>query len=452
MAMTRKHVACLMLLLVSSLAAVIGLPLLGSMARSGSAGSVPVVIRPAMGGAEFNKGAAVSATIETAPFEEPQVVAPTRSVPSPADDGPSLGTKTVHLSGVVIDTEGTPLAAAEVSLLVLRADAAGGQRWSTRIQNATAGSDGRFAFTHSALDARRQYAVIAESERFYQRDVVRVTPGARDVEIELVEGSTMQGSVVGWQGPPLASAHFDRALSVVVRGLSGAVRHNTRVDRPAPPTTYVAEVNKDGTFSLHGLPPGSASVSVEAAISAPPLVRYEGVPVPEQRPVVDPRIQPIDLRGAARWATITVRDPRGAPRSGVMVRVFVADGSRMAFAGATGANGRWAFPVGAPVRVGVGSPNTAWASLEGVDGDREVVLGAGMSLTVRFVGAEVPTTGSPWILATLEYLGPAAAPARRRGLALGRQCVDGDPLRFLAPGAGRYRVGLTAAWTKQPFG
>ena len=462
--MARGYVAGSMVALVATLVVVTGLRPLRPVEEPESTAAVPVVVASTMEVAGSGGPSPEIAAIETAPFGEVAVRAPVvaaavkASVPDhPREETPSA-TETVYLSGVVIATEGEPVAEAMVRLMRLRDDGKGVRhRAAGGRAKVKAGADGTFAFTKAPLDPRYEHVVIAASPHFYQRDVGRVGPGAHGVEIELVRGATLSGKVIGWRGPMHVLKRFSPTIhgrfAVTVRGLSGAVNWHGEAYSPTQPITRFATVEADGTFSMHGLPPGSATVSVEARALVPPLVTYEGVVVPAGRSVVDSRLLQIDLRAVTRWATITVRDPRGAPRSCVLVRVFVADGSRMAFAGTTGPDGRWAFPVGDPVRVGVGSQKTAWVSLEGVDGDRDVVLGAGIDLTVRFVGAEVPTTGSPWILASLQYLGPADAPERWRGLALGRQCVDvSGPLRFRAPGAGRYRVDLSAAWGKRPFG
>ena len=96
------------------------------------------------------------------------------------------------------------------------------------------------------------------------------------------------------------------------------------------------------------------------------------------------------------------------------------------------------------VQVGVGSRETTWVSLQAVDGDREVVLGPAVDLAVRFVGAQLPTTGPPWIYVSLGYLGSAEDPGLDNAFSVGGQRVTTDgPLHFRSPGAGRYRVSLS---------
>lgn len=375
---------------------------------------------------------------------------PVQTPPTPAPV--SKPKPRAYLSGTVRSAAGVPIPKAAVHIMLAR-DQGGVRRWGTWCREVRTAIDGTFRFSRDPIDPRYEYAVFAESPMWHQLDVVRFRPGDKDVEIRLEPGSSLSGRIAGWPEAAPTRQHFDQPLVVAVRGLPGVVRRHCRVDGPREPMTHVAQLRPDGSFTVGGLPPGSATVSLELARAAPPLITVEDVPVPQGRVVVDPRLQPMDVRGRVHWATITARDPSGAPRSGVAVQVLSKDGSRAVWTGGTGEDGRWAFPIGEPVSLSVGAHGTRWAHLDRVDGDRVVTLADALEVELRLVDALAPSTGPPWLHARIQYLGPSAAPRRDTGFWLGQKYFDGgSSLSFRAPGPGRYRVNLVLEPVREKFG
>jgi RNA polymerase sigma-70 factor (ECF subfamily) len=124
--------------------------------------------------------------------------------------------------GVVVDAAGAPVAGAKVS-----AFGAGGKE-----QSATSGADGRFEI--GSLDAGSRVDVVAWTETLAPTTLSAVNAGAEGLRLELREGATASGRLLGVDGKPLA-------LTKLMLRTSGC------------PVAVEASTDRDGKFTAKGL-------------------------------------------------------------------------------------------------------------------------------------------------------------------------------------------------------
>lgn len=195
-------------------------------------------------------------------------------------------------AGRVVDTSGRPIPGA-----LVRASAAysgGGFLPVGRVYADAGGAfaiHARSALSGSALSALR---LTAEHPRFAQAEGVPVLAGAADVELVLEGAGRIAGSVL-----------FDEEWFcdfARVRATPAGAEEWTE-----------AEIERPGSFSLPSLAPGEWTVKIGMWGEEEGGVTVEGVRVAAGVVCRDPRLQDVDLRGKARYISLSVVDGSGAP-------------------------------------------------------------------------------------------------------------------------------------------
>jgi protocatechuate 3,4-dioxygenase beta subunit len=90
-------------------------------------------------------------------------------------------------------------------------------------------------------------------------------------------------------------------------------------------------VDAEGRFLFRGIQAGPYTVSIHVGARSPAAV-FEGVRVESGSDLVDPRLDPLDLRKLGRWRTVRVLEPDGSPsRDWVLARPDPDEAGGLAF-------------------------------------------------------------------------------------------------------------------------
>ncbi len=191
---------------------------------------------------------------------------------------PGMAVDPVHLVltrgrrvvGSVVDTDGSPVAQAEVSLLWPLDPSEFRSLWDRPATAATTNAQGAFVLPGTAPG---EYEVDVGHSRYAQRPTTRVAVPAGESDFDigdltLVAGATIHGIVTGPDGRPLAGA--------TIRSMS---QHGTG---EAPTRTATSDV--DGRFRIEGLSSGLVDLGVRA--SGYPVLTRAGVRPNNDEPVL----------------------------------------------------------------------------------------------------------------------------------------------------------------------
>jgi hypothetical protein len=233
------------------------------------------------------------------------------------------------ISGRVVARGGAPIPGA---LVVAARERRFGSAGAPSAQ-AVAGADGRFELAE--LDPGR-YRVTARAEGRAPGSVSRVSPGAKDVLVELAPGGRLRGCVRGPGGEPVAP------FTLLV--------HARRSALELAPQRSVSVIDPSGCFALDDLAPGPAAVTAVAPGLAPSDPVDVEIPPPDAEAAVD-----LVLRAGGRLHGIVTDEATGAPLAGARVGVEGSpDGAASAFPvladATTGPDGRFELG-GLPGRV-----------------------------------------------------------------------------------------------------
>jgi hypothetical protein len=294
---------------------------------------------------------------------------------------------------------------------------------------ADAAADGRFAVRGVRPDEDRVW-LVGESQGALVDAAVEFEPGAKDVELRLVESGGLGGGVVLPNGVDGISS-----LAVTIEG------EPTRSWRHAGATTSVAW--QGSMFWADGLRPGVVDVVVRAPGRDEVLARIENVEIKAGARSNDPQLAKIDLTRLAQLVTARVVGADGKPLAGVAVwsRPAAPAGAKDVYwaRGLSGADG-------SVRRVGFGeafefvatAPGFASAQARDVARDATLVLRPARPsrITVR-LASTVERPAAPLSLAVrLTWCGTADAPID------GGPCAD--PRSFAAVGATPFAADGTA--------
>ncbi len=191
----------------------------------------------------------------------------------------------VLVAGRVVDAKGTPVPGAQA-----RIEAHGGPVRGPILWDFTR-ADGSFSFPESATSSDLRLAVF--SSEFIPPEPREFVRGARDVVVVLERGGAVEGSVVP---PP---------------GLS-----------PTAFQVQAVRVERDGSFAVRGLAPGSVDFTLRLVPGNELLLEVPDVAVVDAETTRDPRLQKIALAGLVSTIHVRVRRPDGRPADGGWVRVL----------------------------------------------------------------------------------------------------------------------------------
>jgi hypothetical protein len=200
---------------------------------------------------------------------------------------------------------------------------------------AVAGPDGRFEL--SELEAGR-YSITARAEGHAPGSSSPVSPGKRDVVVELGPGGRLRGCVRDAGGGPVAP------FTLIV--------HARRSALELEPQRSLSVIDPSGCFALDDLAAGPAAVVAVAPGLAPSDPVDVEIPPPGGEGVVD-----LVLRPGGRLHGVVSDEGTGAPLAGARVGVEgSAEGAASAFPvladAVTGADGRFELG-GLPARVSI---------------------------------------------------------------------------------------------------
>lgn len=297
-----------------------------------------------------------------------------------------LGGAPLVAAGRVVDQEGKPVVGARVMLV----DDAAHSRTrrpaqrdlvdETREEEGTALSDRAGHFELRSFGDAGEIVLSTQAAGYFDSHGKAVERGVLDVELVLRLASALAGTVLVDPCVPLSAIQLSLNYQDIKIG----------PDRPTA----------DGSFRFDQLKPGTAWLIV--SVEGKRLDRLE-ITVDGDKPVIDPRLQPLDVRGRVRCIAIEVLDSDGRGVSGAQVDLFSPEGSGLFLSGKT-VDGRasFAFPP-QPVQVDIEYPGFKSVHLSQVESDQTVKLEAGPR--VRFVldgGFDMPP--SPYRLGAGLYV------------------------------------------------
>ncbi len=222
---------------------------------------------------------------------------------SETDDlGDLLVAKAAALAGKVVDGRGGPVLAATVTL---RAGFRGADEWAADAVTTTTGADGSFKFAEAGETGNQ---LRIEAPGFATAEVREVRAGALRQAVVLALGRAISGSV-------MLPDRKTPAAGALVRFEGKA-------------TTRWAEVRRDGTFLVDGVPAESGSLVADGGEKG-----RASVPAPEAGAKASLVLAPTaGVRGRVVDATTA------APIAGILV---VARSGASTFTGRSGADGRY---------------------------------------------------------------------------------------------------------------
>jgi hypothetical protein len=208
-----------------------------------------------------------------------------------------LPVEPVLVAGAVVDTRGTPVPHAWISV-VQRETGGGEPRWNTlQPSRPLAGADGRFSVRARAAAGELQ--VEASRKGHTAARATGVIPGTSDLVLVLERGAALSGRVL--LDPGIA---FD-LLHVALAG-DGIARD--------------VELWAEG-FSFDGLRSGIAAVEVRTQETDWVVARVEGLVIAAGEGASDARLNPIDLRGRLALLRLRLWAPDRSALSDAAVRV-----------------------------------------------------------------------------------------------------------------------------------
>jgi hypothetical protein len=272
------------------------------------------------------------------------------------------------VSGRIVDASERPVTGASVRVERAYTQGPGAEpTWNTALWG-NVEQDGSFVF-REAPPAPELRLVVDSSEHLRPAPIPFV-PGTRDLEIVLVAGGALAGSIRVPEGVP-ASA-FQLRASIPGHG---------------PRTAFV---EPDGSFVVRGLPAGSVDCAFLILAGSQELLEVQGVTVVDGETRRDPRLQEVDLAEGVRKLAVGVLLPDGSPAQSGWVRTLGQERPGQTPAAFVIENGA-AHVLGrrAPLDLEINVPGFRIVRLAGVERDQQVRLEP--AFAVRLVlPADVP--------------------------------------------------------------
>ncbi|MBL8840687.1 MAG: carboxypeptidase regulatory-like domain-containing protein [Planctomycetes bacterium] len=265
------------------------------------------------------------------------------------------------VSGRVVDTQGKPIDSAAVAIsfgrpLTEEEEASLDEPWPSTSSD----QEGHFAL-FGAIDLAS--ATVQASDGFGARrsPPIPFQSGATDVELCLPATGRLLGRLLLDPGVPLQGLQLCAAPSA-----------GSDIDAQMQWAITLG----DASFALLGLAPGDWDVELRLLTGGAPtrLASIERVSVTADGATLDPRLDPIDLRGRLHAATVTIVDGSGRPCRGALLRAFDGErGDLLLQCDGSGGVVRLSTDR-SELRVEVAAPGFRAARLDSVRGERRVEL------------------------------------------------------------------------------
>ncbi|MEW6071468.1 MAG: carboxypeptidase-like regulatory domain-containing protein [Planctomycetota bacterium] len=199
--------------------------------------------------------------------------------------------------GRVVGERGEPVAGAEIALH--RWDA-GRSAWDTEpnVHRVPIDPDGAFAIHESFPGERFRLVASAPGRYGIPREFA---PGARGLVLELRAGGEIAGTVL--LDPEIPA----KAVGVRLTSAPSTLLHLRSID------AWTADLAPDGAFCFSGLEPGLYGLEIAPALASGVFLELEDLLVHAGETTRDPRVFPLDLRGALHHHRMTLLAHRAGP-------------------------------------------------------------------------------------------------------------------------------------------
>ncbi len=319
-------------------------------------------------------------------------------------------------AGVVLDVEGNAVPGAGIEVLL---DAAPWVPFSGRDADLEGRSDarGRFELRKALAADEVGLAVWGEGCAYFGPWIVPV--GSSELVVELERAGSMSGSLLLDQGSDWPD------LSLV----------RTGEERIVPQISSRSPAGAGVRFRFDRLPAGLYTL-VYGFPWSDVRGEIEGIEVIGGRETVDPRLDPLDLRGLVKRIALTVVDGSGrfVPRVAVGLPVQGAQG----FAGYPARTEGEHLLIRAgplPLRVRLEASGFRPVELDDVDGDRRVVMELGIPVRLLLAGP-LPELPAGWTLGASLTLGDSQPLVRQAPLVV----FEGAAAELAVSEPGRYAL------------
>jgi hypothetical protein len=260
-----------------------------------------------------------SSSTEKAPSIAPSLdrAAPeVESSRAPASVEPKVDTRPpVLVAGIVVDDHDTPLEAASV-YVGHEGEVSLSSHGPSRLFQSDA--SGRFEVRGSEEST---HAYVSASKPGYFAAQVTLERGATNVKLVLRPGGVVAGRILVDRGIPMDLLRVRLELPDVTRydkPIRRGVRRSIGLGDPlSDPWVYVPL--DDGQFTFEGLLATPAKIAVMVQDQVVPVAEVDSIRVRDAGEAVDPRLDPLDLRGILQLLSIDVLDDASRKCSGATV-------------------------------------------------------------------------------------------------------------------------------------
>jgi len=160
-------------------------------------------------------------------------------------------TPQIMCSGTVVDAQGRPISAAQVTLYVIKHAAGSAPHPMTRSDVSITTADGAFSFSASANSDSRRYGYIVAEKRGMAFGFANwlMSQGSENLEIELGQPKELAGTVVDENDNPVSGAEV--SIPVLVTGTS---RHRRGLSGPPAMEMFTSTTDRTGRFRFTRIP------------------------------------------------------------------------------------------------------------------------------------------------------------------------------------------------------
>ena len=297
-----------------------------------------------------------------------------------------LGELPTFATGRVVDGAGEPVGGARVTASVRAVEPGGTEEYVQELDHVFALTDALGRFTLRSATRQRELELTARKAHLASRSI-RASLGTRDLQIELVAGGEIAGRLQ--VDPQLPATRF---YVFAAPEIAGDPDGETQPMRP----------DADGRFLLRGLKPGSYRVFVRDDQGWNEVASVPGVLVVAGERTRDARLDPIDLSGRMRTATLSILEVDGTPYQGEVYALLTRrdpDGERTEYVQVKQGKASVLYER-EPPSVSITAPGRQGVFIEHLDGDRSVTLEEAPKLT--FVLAPPAQVPAPPVFVSVE--------------------------------------------------
>ncbi|MFN0007290.1 MAG: carboxypeptidase-like regulatory domain-containing protein [Planctomycetota bacterium] len=307
--------------------------------------------------------------LDTPPQRSEAARAPA-ALPVQADNQPQL-----IVAGRVVSEAGLPVDGALVSVRYSGPQTATSAPWTTKKQ-ATTSSYGRFEFR--GTEQPDSLVLSASMLGYSDSNAVLAEPGEDGVELVLKDGAVVAGRLV---------VDHEVDLNAIRLSLDARYRENEH-DLGLQLADWGLRPSADGSFSFEEV--NADQVRLSVSVEGERLLDIDGIQVGKAGTGLDPRLNPLDLRGRFHQLTIELQDDSGRSIANGTVALLDSMGVRGKRRMAQGGKARFLVAHGA-YDFDVEAPGWRRERLSAVSDDRVVRLRRGYPVRVVLTGAlELP--------------------------------------------------------------